>query len=76
MSELRSERVAERLGLTEAVIRQLRARGYLERLVLADDEIGERLYRAQLAYSLSRQRASRGRARASGRSGSERRGGS
>jgi hypothetical protein len=50
MSGLQSERVAQRLGLTDSVIRQLRARGYLQRLELADEEIRERLYRAHLAH--------------------------
>jgi hypothetical protein len=54
MSELDSARVAERLGLTDAVIRQLRARGYLQRLALGDDEIRDRLYRGQLAYIRAR----------------------
>ena len=43
-------RVALRLGLGEATIRRLQARGYLRRLALSEPEIRERLYRAHLAY--------------------------
>ena len=80
MSELDSARVAERLGLTDAVIRQLRARGYLQRLALDDDEIRDRLYRGQLAYIRTRTDglpplSRRSRARAPGRGGSEPRAG-
>lgn len=39
-----SELVARRLGLTECVIRQLQARGYLDRLDLDESDLQERLY--------------------------------
>ena len=47
-------RVAVRLGLDEATIGRLQARGYLGRLALTEPEIRERLYRAHLAYLLTR----------------------
>lgn len=50
MNELDTVRIAKRLGLTEPVIRQLRARGLLDRLRLKDEEIDERLDRAFLAW--------------------------
>jgi len=46
-----AEAVAKRLGLTEAVIRRLRARGKLQRLALRDADIRERLYAAHVAFS-------------------------
>ena len=45
-----AEAVAKRLGLTDAVIRQLRARGKLQRLALPDADIRERLYNAHLSF--------------------------
>ncbi len=41
------DRVAARLGLDEATMARLRARGQLERLALTEPEIRERLYRAR-----------------------------
>ena len=43
MSNLDAEAMAERLGLTDQVIRQLQARGYLDRLAISEDELRERL---------------------------------
>jgi hypothetical protein len=48
MSNLDAEVMAERLGLTEPIIRQLQARGYLERLAIDEDELQARLARAYL----------------------------
>ena len=45
-----AEAVARRLGLTETLIRRLRARGQLERCALSDAEIDRRLYEAHLAF--------------------------
>jgi hypothetical protein len=45
-----AEAVAKRLGLTEAVIRRLRARGKLQRLALRDAEVRDRLYTAHVAF--------------------------
>jgi hypothetical protein len=42
--------VARRLGLTETLIRRLRARGRLRRCALSDAEIDRRLYEAHLAF--------------------------
>jgi hypothetical protein len=50
MSELHAERIAKRLGLTDAVICQLRAYGYLQRLDITAHELDARIYRAHLAY--------------------------
>ena len=50
MSELDAERIAKRLGLTDAVICQLRAHGYLQRLAVTAHELDARIYRANLAY--------------------------
>ena len=50
MSELDAERIAKRLGLTDAVICQLRAHGYLQRLAVTAHELDARIYRAHLAY--------------------------
>jgi hypothetical protein len=44
------DEVAARLGLDETTIARLRGHGQLERLALTQPEIGERLYRAHLAY--------------------------
>lgn len=49
----RAERTAARLGLTEPVVRRLRARGQLDRLDLSEREARERLWRGQ-ADSLGR----------------------
>ena len=50
MSELDAERIAKRLGLTDAVICQLQAHGYLQRLALTAPELDARIYRGHLAY--------------------------
>jgi hypothetical protein len=50
MSELDAERIAKRLGLTDAVIRRLQANGYLQRLALTAPELDARIYRAHLAH--------------------------
>ena len=50
MSELNAGRIAKRLGLTDAVICQLRAHGYLQRLAVTAHELDARIYRAHLAY--------------------------
>ena len=50
MSELDAERIAKRLGLTDAVICQLRAYGYLQRLAVTAHELDARICRAHLAY--------------------------
>ena len=55
MSNLDAEVMAERLGLTEAVIRQLQARGYLERLAIDEDELQARLARGYLRSLTSSQ---------------------
>jgi hypothetical protein len=47
-----AEAVAKRLGLTEAVIRRLRAHGKLQRLSLDDRDVRERLYAAHVAFVL------------------------
>jgi hypothetical protein len=52
VNEQNAEAVAKRLGLTEAVIRRLRARGKLHRLSLDDSDIRERLYAAHVAFVL------------------------
>jgi len=48
MSNPDAKLVAERLGLTEPVIRQLQAHGYLERLAIDEDELHARLLRGYL----------------------------
>ena len=53
MSNLDAELMAERLGLTEPLIRQLQARGYFERLAIDEDELRTRLLRGYLTRSLS-----------------------
>jgi hypothetical protein len=50
MSELDAERIAKRLGLTDAVICQLQAHGHLHRLALTAHELDARIYRAHLDY--------------------------
>ena len=50
-----TERLAASLGLTEPVIRRLRARGHLTRFELSEPEAHERLWRAHVAF-LSRNR--------------------
>jgi hypothetical protein len=52
VSEQNAEAVAKRLGLTEAVVRRLRARGKLDRLSLDDSDIRQRLYAAHVAFVL------------------------
>ena len=47
------ESVAKQLGLPEALIRWLEARGQLQRLALATTEIRERLYNAHRAFVLA-----------------------
>jgi hypothetical protein len=44
------EAVARRLGLTEAIISGLRARGQLGRCALSEAEVDRRLYEAHLAF--------------------------
>ena len=43
MSNLDAELMAERLGLTEPLIRQLQARGYFERLAIDEEELRTRV---------------------------------
>jgi hypothetical protein len=50
-----AERLAVSLGLTDPVIRRLRARGRLNRLELSENEARERLWRAHVTF-LSRNR--------------------
>jgi hypothetical protein len=45
-----TESLAAGLGLTEPVIRRLRARGHLTRLELSELEARERLWRAHVAF--------------------------
>jgi hypothetical protein len=59
MSNLDAELMAERLGLTEPLIRQLQARGYFERLAIDEDELRTRLYRGYLRWLIKAQRATR-----------------
>jgi hypothetical protein len=54
MSELDAELIAKRLGLTDAVICQLQALGYLQRLAVTAHELDARIYRAHLAYPQER----------------------
>jgi hypothetical protein len=42
--------VTARMGLDGRTIRRLRARGYLSRLALSEQEIRERLYSAHIRY--------------------------
>ena len=49
MSNHDAELMAERLGLTEPLIRQLQARGYYERLAIDEDELQARLARGYLS---------------------------
>jgi hypothetical protein len=51
VSDADAEATARRLGLTDALIRRLRARGRLERCALSDAEIDRRLYQAHLAFT-------------------------
>ena len=53
MNELDGESAAKHLGLPEALIRRLRARGQLQRLALSKTEIRERLYAAHRAFVLA-----------------------
>jgi hypothetical protein len=50
VSDCEAETMAKRLGLTETVIRRLRAHGQLERCALSDAEIDRRLYESHLAF--------------------------
>jgi hypothetical protein len=65
MSNPDAEAMAERLGLTEPVIRQLQARGYLDRLAISEDELRARLRGGYLRWLTSRR--SRGAVRAARR---------
>ena len=56
MNELRGESVAKRLGLPDALICRLQARGLLQRLDLPKAEIGEQLYNAHRAFVLAGRR--------------------
>ena len=51
MSELDAERIAKRLGLTDEVICQLQAHGYLHRLAVTPGELDARIYRAYVAHA-------------------------
>ena len=55
MSNHDAELMAERLGLTEPLIRQLQARGYFERLAIDEDELRTRLLRGYLSALTSSQ---------------------
>lgn len=55
----RSDHIAACLGLDEATIRRLQARGYLLTLDLTEAEARERLYRAHCRHLLSRERRGR-----------------
>ena len=59
MSNLDAELMAERLGLTEPLIRQLQARGYFERLAIDEDELRARLLRGYLSSLSEAQPATR-----------------
>ena len=59
MSNPDAEAMAERLGLTEALIRQLQARGYLERLAIDEAELQARLARGYLRALSATRRAAR-----------------
>ena len=67
MGELDAEHVAKRLGLSEALIRRLQARGQLELFALSDTEIRKRLYNAHWAFVLADRRMRGHRAAPSGR---------
>jgi hypothetical protein len=56
----KAERLAVSLGLTEPVIRQLRARGHLARLDLPESRARERLWRAHRAFVEAQSAARRG----------------
>ncbi len=53
MSNPDAEAMAERLGLTDPVIRQLQARGYLDRLAISEDEMRARLRGGYLRWLTS-----------------------
>jgi hypothetical protein len=53
MSNPDAKLVAERLGLTEPVIRQLQARGYFERLAIDEEELRARMLRGYLGWLTS-----------------------
>jgi hypothetical protein len=59
MSNLDAELMAERLGLTEPLIRQLQARGYFERLAIDEEELHMRLVRGYLSALSEAQPATR-----------------
>jgi hypothetical protein len=59
MSNLDAELMAERLGLTEPLIRQLQARGYFERLAIDEDELHARLVRGYLSALSEAEQATR-----------------
>ena len=59
MSNLDAKLMAERLGLTEPLIRQLQARGYFERLAIDEEELRTRLLRGYLSALSEAQPASR-----------------
>jgi hypothetical protein len=49
----RAHEIAACLGLEEATLRRLQARGYLRTLDLSEAEIRERLYRGHSSYLLA-----------------------
>ena len=51
MIDPNAERIAKRLGLTDAVICRLQARGHLQRLAVTPGELDARIYRAYVAHS-------------------------
>ena len=53
MSNVDAELMAERLGLTEPVIRQLQAHGYFERLAIDEEELRARMLRGYLGWLTS-----------------------
>ena len=59
MSNVDAELMAERLGLTEPLIRQLQADGYLERLAIGEDELRTRLLCGYLRWLNEAQPAAR-----------------
>ena len=54
MIDPHAERIAKRLGLTDAVICQLQARGHLQRLAVTPGELDARIYRAYVAHRRER----------------------
>ena len=55
MSNVDAALMAERLGLTEPLIRQLQADGYFERLAIGEDELRTRLLCGYLRWLTSSQ---------------------